>query len=265
MNKKNRFLLLLICILAGAITLSIITSCSTDNGSGHSEDTGIILGKTVEPSHPLASTIVAIVSEIHEGQALCTGTILNEETVLTAAHCVDESPSRLRVVFGINAFDAREDQIRQADRFVQHPEWMKSKDEGDLALIHFKGGLPEGFHPVRLAEPTTHLTRGLKTTLMGYGVTNGITRVGSGRLRLTESQILEKKSETQYVTDGHATGVCFGDSGGPAFAITPRGFAQWGVASSVSNRTCRETSIHTSLLAYEPWIRSTAARLKSLD
>jgi secreted trypsin-like serine protease len=134
--------------------------------------------------------------------------------------------------------------------------------EADLALIHFKGNAPKGYTPITLANENLKLKEGTLVFMFDYGVTDGESQTGAGKLRQTTSKILGHHSLTEAVTDGHKSSVCFGDSGGPAFIKTDSGFVQWGVASSVTNIACEEASIHTEVMKYETWIRSSVKKLE---
>lgn len=223
----------------------------------------IVNGKTVGKHDKIAASIVALVAEIKGGQALCTGTLLDDQTVLTAAHCVDDSPTKLTIVFSPEVKTATAAMIRTADRVAQNPRWKKqtATGKGDIALVHFDGGLPAGYSPVTLIAKDAKLANGTEILVAGYGVTDGKAGTGSGILRQTMSSIVGTASKTEMVTDEHKSGACFGDSGGPAFVKEGNDLAQWGVASSVNNPACNELSVHTNLQSYEAWIRTTAAKL----
>jgi secreted trypsin-like serine protease len=150
-----------------------------------------------------------------------------------------------------------------ADDYVQNPAWKneisissaKSKERGDLALIHFAGGLPEGASLVTLADSKLKLEAGDQVLVMGYGVSNAAKRSGGGVLRQAQTTVLGVTSKTEIATDGKMSSVCFGDSGGPAFVESGDGWIQWGVASAVSNESCNEASVHTDLRSYRAWIK----------
>ena len=267
-QKSN--LLMLVALIVSTITLSACGAKSDGKQDASAKNSGdeltigdIVNGSGVTMKNGNAHTIVAIVAEKGGGQALCTGTIVSPEVILTAAHCVDENPAKLHIIFGTNIAKTSANDIREGDKFIQHPNWNRHlpTGEGDLALIHFKGLIPEGHSPVTLANENLKLKKGQKVLMMGYGVTDGIRENGSGKLRETSSQILDQHSPTESLTDGHKSSVCFGDSGGPAFVKVGSEFVQWGVASSVTDKSCDEDSIHTEVMKYEPWIKLTINKM----
>ena len=248
--------------LLAMVTLLGIAACGRNGTLPEIDGNGIVHGKSLTSKSDVAKSIVAIVLENAEGAALCTGTILDESTILTAAHCVDETSKKIFVVFATNIKAAKKENVRAADAIAQNPRWKKSHDgAGDLAVIHFTGGLPEGYESVSLAKKTFKLTAGEEVVMAGYGVSNGKKESGAGALRETKTTILGTMNKDQIATDGHTSSVCFGDSGGPAFAEVKGALVQWGVAHSVLNKECNESSMHTSVMQYETWIKSEMKKL----
>ncbi len=251
------------------ITTALLSGCgkvTTPVGttSDSTSQNGIVHGKNIKGSDELGKSVVALVGKKGQGQVLCTGTIIAPDTVLTAAHCVSEDIEKLTLVFAPRIKGVRSENLREATSAMANPLWMKSEDpgEGDIALVHFAGGLPEGYAPVQLASPNLELKNGTEVTMIGYGVTNGLEHKGAGLLRQTQSTIVGEKSPSEFVTDGHKSSVCFGDSGGPAFALENGQQVQWGVAHSVSSQACDDVAIHTSVMAYRAWISKATTELR---
>ena len=260
--KKLNQLTLVILIFSAAM----LSSCGEKKGdflASELELSNIVNGKSATKKNKSALSVVAIIAEKEEGQSLCTGTIISPDIILTAAHCLDDISPHLRIVFNFKIQKVKDKELREADRFIQHPHWGRhiKSGEGDIALIHFKGGLPEGYSPVLLASKSLKLKTGQKVSMLGYGVTDGQLDKGAGKLRETNSTILEQRSSTEYITDGEKSSVCFGDSGGPSFIKINDDIVQWGIASSVLNRTCDEASVHTGVMKYDTWIRSTVKKM----
>jgi V8-like Glu-specific endopeptidase len=211
----------------------------------------------VTSKNKIGQSIVAIISSKDESsEALCTGSIIGKNSILTAAHCVDHDPANINIVFGIDIHKAKPEFIRSANQFVIHPNWNKHlrTGEADLAVINFEGDLPDGFMPVDLADQSLELKNGQKVIMAGFGVNDGETKAGAGKLRQMTTEILDFRSATEIVTNGQKSSVCFGDSGGPAFIKVGNALVQWGVASSVASEACNDSSVHTVVMKYLTWI-----------
>ena len=245
--------------------LSSLVACSPSHQGSPNLDTGsdaITRGHALKANSNLSHFIVAVVAEQAGGEALCTGSILSENSILTAAHCVDGEPTKIQIVFANNIKKAQAASTRLATAIYQNPSWHNSSadEKGDLAVIKFSGGLPKGFLPVKLASDDFELSNDQDVLFAGYGVTNGTKDIGAGLLRMTKTKVIGQQSKTEVITNGRDTSVCFGDSGGPGFVFINNEFIQWGVASSVLNQACNKASIHTSIMDYKSWIQATMLR-----
>jgi hypothetical protein len=227
--------------------------------------TPIVNGQEIRKRSSLSRSVVAIVSERNEGQALCTGTLITQDAVLTAAHCVDEDPHSIRIGFSNDLKSGGGQIFRDVIRFSQHPKWKTHPDTGlgDVAILMFAGGIPDGFEVATLAPKSFALDLGTQVFFLGYGVTNGTTHEGAGVLRETTSQVTELISSTQVQTDGQQASVCFGDSGGPAFVFWNRQWVQWGIASSVLTESCNSASVHTTVMSYVTWMNRTLDKMRA--
>lgn len=251
-------------IAAVAGMMMFVASCGpTPEIHLSSQAPAIVNGRTVGADNEISKSIVGLVMLLDQGQGICTGTLVSNNVVLTAAHCVEGHPQKMVVVFNTNLRAANSSELRAATGYIQHPLWRKNdpRSHGDLALVKFSGPLPSGYHPVTLASPNFKIAKGENVVLAGYGVTDGLSNQGAGILRQTETQIEGMLTQTEIATDGENHSVCFGDSGGPAFVRENGKLVQLGVASSVSNQACDQTSVHTDVQAFENWIQTTAAQL----
>jgi secreted trypsin-like serine protease len=146
---KSKIVFTLVLLIGIALSAFFMTGCTAESDPPGETDSGIVNGRAAGSRDQVAKSVVALVAEMSEGQALCTGSLIDASTVLTAAHCVDHSPERLVVVFGSNVKGAAQNRVREATGFSQNSRWKNptSRGRGDLALVHFEGGLPSGYSP----------------------------------------------------------------------------------------------------------------------
>ncbi|HWU44330.1 MAG TPA: trypsin-like serine protease, partial [Bdellovibrio sp.] len=191
---------------------------------------------------------------------LCTASILSEDVVITAAHCVSGHPNNMELSFGPRS--AGHDLRRVVDVAVAAPWARHSReayDNGDIALVKFAGGLPPGFKPATLMKSSQRLSDGQTVTLAGFGTSSG-EGTGAGRLRLVDVKIAKADySKTEVAVDqtkGH--GACHGDSGGPAFVQDgKKDLLLWGVTSrgiDDPHDHCAGEAVYTRIQPYAPWI-----------
>jgi secreted trypsin-like serine protease len=226
----------------------------------------IINGKDVEPTDEFGASIAGIYNL--ENNSLCTGSLIADSYVLTAAHCVGHDPRNLRVFFGksldtivaINKVSAAVIPNIYGERFKEQNDW------GDIAVLKIEGNLPTGYKPIQML-PTDSLQEGQDTVIAGYGLSDGVKKEGSGFLRKTSVAIANPKHGISEASldQRNGTGACHGDSGGPAYLLTESGYALWGVTSRGLNDPedhCSQFAVYTNAVAYRDFI--TQARMKLL-
>lgn len=233
-------------------------------------ENAIVGGKLASTKDWVAHHIVGLMitdGPTHQ-QAICTGTIISEDTVMTAAHCMPDPKGSLEVRFGLKILDgsgrfksAHVSGYKANELYKSHSE--NTKETHDIALVHFDGGLPAGFVPAEILQSDNVLEDGAIVTLSGYGVSNGVTNQGSGILRKVDVNILHadfSKSEVE-IDQSASKGACYGDSGGPAFVQSGKQLFVWGVTSRGANG-CASTSVYTKATAYRSWISKTMTALR---
>lgn len=222
---------------------------------------GIIGGEVVTDKQFSAESTVAIYNLANGG--LCTGSLITPQVVLTAAHCLKGKTEEIVILFNKNLETEKPQYVFASDISI-HQNWMSQqlwdKNTGDIALVFFKGTLPQGYKTVALLSDEHVLKNKMKVTLAGYGMSNGKDKSGSGILRFTQVALEDVRfSDTELALDQRwGRGACHGDSGGPAFirknnktfliGITSRGHRD-------SLDHCDQFSLYTKVSSYKNWIQ----------
>ena len=179
----------------------------------------------------------------------CSGTLVAEDVVLTAAHCTDFftapvgapglGPDDLRVSFDVAPDE--DSTYYYVDRIVVHPDWLTappgvgnskhrylSSPAEDIALI-FLSEPVSGIEPAPIADAGYLDTLDLTAetfTVVGYGTDDFVTGSAASPNAITIFDGVRSYRDVSVITVHDAfpdrflkvtKGVCFGDSGGPLF------------------------------------------------
>lgn len=270
---KKQFIVLSLLVCAGCNPKVHGTALTLTN------DSSSIVGGEIVGNEAFAKHVVAIHNE--DQGYWCTGTLISRDTVLTAAHCINMASERSYTVNFSKTPRAKDTITRAVSSMKANSQYNPDayEDRRDLGVIRFRGDLPAGYEPMALptADDLNRMDRDFYAA--GYGTTTARQDIptGSGILRYTPQKVMGAKiypQQTQFnvdQTNGH--GICYGDSGGPAFAKIGGRRVLIGVASAVySTNTedkkrpefdiCRYSAIYTNVYYYLDWIKRASASLR---
>lgn len=242
----------------------------------------IIGGDEVKLGDYYSRTTVALITRTARGSGICTASIIAKDLLVTAAHCVTDvfgrvlPPQSHRIVFHSSVDESSEGDLRAVDGVKVHSTWKGSlsrgKDQGDIAVVHFLGGLPAGFEIATLLPTSKKLKNNQTVTLAGYGVTTmegGGS--GAGVLRRVDTKIsIANFGKTEVLLDQRlGRGACHGDSGGPAsitlsgkiylFGVTNRGYPETGPDD------CKQFSVYTNINAHRTFVSQASQELRKVS
>jgi hypothetical protein len=213
----------------------------------------------VEDSSSLASASVMVLSS--KG-GVCSGVVVAQDAILTAAHCVTGAAEH-RVHFRDGA--GQPILVVPVGKAV-HPDYVAKAIESrrrsiDLALIRMPEPLPARFAAAILSEGKPSKDAGL--VVGGYGVAREGDARSSGTFRAAALRAVEPHGPSRiliWARSADAAGACQGDSGGPmamgssVFAIT-----SWstGAEDGGSGRACGGLTQGILLGPQRAWIDAT--------
>lgn len=249
--------------------LSSLTGCSgrPDGDAGNASLPVINGWKAQHSDYP---SVVALSSPWSKS-AFCTGTLVEADVVITAAHCVaGKGADELLVAYGADDVSNTDDELFHRVYAVEHhPDftqmscddpWVKCPitDEAawnDVAVILLREPIIGAtcapiLPPARFGAA---LTVGTDLRIAGYGQ-NWIEE--SSKLYAGDVPIVLKTGHEIELglTGPTEPNACFGDSGGPAYVADSGHVAVTGITSrSAYQAVCGQGAVYTLPGAYSDW------------
>jgi secreted trypsin-like serine protease len=199
----------------------------------------------------------------------CTGALIAQRLVLTAAHCVQPGATYKIVEYGAD----RQPQLQDVKNVAIHPAFSMQamtahRATADVALLQLEAQPKEksasalGMPQVPIVTGSRFTIAGIGVTVRGQGNTGGTVRVAglvaTGRPGSLQIRLVDPVA--QGARDG--LGACTGDSGGPVFEDLQGGPVIVGVISWSTGPNnaagCGGLTGVTPLTLYRDWIVQTA-------
>ncbi|NXQ88578.1 ENTK Enteropeptidase, partial [Nyctibius grandis] len=118
-----------------------------------------------------------IVSLHFNSRPVCGASLVSDEWLVTAAHCVygrQLKPSQWKAVLGLydqSDMSQPSTAVRDIDQIVINPHYMKRTKDSDIALMHFQHKMEytDYIQPICLPEKNQQFLPGIKCSIAGWG------------------------------------------------------------------------------------------------
>ncbi|XP_062134887.1 collagenase-like [Drosophila sulfurigaster albostrigata] len=194
----------------------------------------------------------------------CSGSLINHNWVLTAAHCTNGSDSVQVLLGGIESSDFRAKFLIKPKYIIIHEDWDDYYKLNDISLIRIPYiKYSEYIKPVNLPKIQRYYKTyvGFKAIATGWGDTSIASNSSPEILQYGTVKIINSKKcsdtfgnikSSQMCTFASKISICFGDSGGPLVLFPSK--VQVGITSFVPGN-CSSPNGFTRVTSFLKWIK----------
>ncbi len=233
----------------------------------------IVGGTVVAADDPDQQLVVMLKMRKGEKESVCTGTLIGERVILTAAHCVENVHVENIHPFFVTGAGCPVNQVRptrgEVIRKLVHRGFDGTPQSlSDLALLYLADSAPTEQRRLPIAK-TERPTQD-QVMLIGFGITRETARDSQVLRRISKSwqQDLQPRGRALVIDQTKGSGgFCRGDSGAPVIGESWGEPQVWAVNSAnvgiTPDTECQTMSLAMDTRVFADWIQRNQHRLET--
>ncbi|XP_032761099.1 anionic trypsin-1 [Rattus rattus] len=226
------------------------------------DDDDKIVGGYTCPEHSVPYQV-----SLNSGYHFCGGSLINDQWVVSAAHCYK---SRIQVRLGehnINVLEGDE-QFINAAKIIKHPKYSSWTLNNDIMLIKLSSPVKLNARVAPVALPSACAPAGTQCLISGWGNTLSSGVNNPDLLQCVDAPVLSQADcEAAYPGEITSSMICVGfleggkdscqgDSGGPVVCNGQlQGIVSWGYGCALPDNP----GVYTKVCNFVDWIQDTIA------
>ncbi|OUR98457.1 hypothetical protein A9Q84_03335 [Halobacteriovorax marinus] len=253
------------------IFLSLLVSCgkSEQTPSTHEIKTSKIYGGDIVKSGQWPS-VVAIAKLNSDGglrESFCTGTLIDQSTVLTAAHCFSRNLSyyKRKAVITRDNVDAKDPRISKIKAIILHPKYQGKDSSYDFALVKVESAFE--ISAEKIIAPSKKKTFEARDVvrIVGFGKREN----GESGIKFEAGTVIREDQHVEFTAGGKGKDTCSGDSGGPVFQKNQKDIYEFvGVTSRTPDDAsvfCGDKTIYGKVSVAMKWVEAERLIAKAIE
>ncbi|XP_058457227.1 brachyurin-like [Malaya genurostris] len=218
---------------------------------------------------------IALLSTFSAGTGLCGGSVLTNNFILTAAHCVQNALGGTAIMGAHNRINTEDTQQRiafSASGITIHPGYTSTNIRNDIAVVRLDSAIVfnDRVQPARIpASGDSRTFAGETGTVSGFGRTTDASQATSAVVMFTSNPIMTEadclsswggnaaiiQAQNICMSGEGGRSACNGDSGGP-LTVAEGGSLQVGIVSFGSAAGCSigMPSVYVRVTFFRDWI-----------